>query len=137
MLSPNARNFVRDNVGVLATATGITQEADRFSESVAVQDTSVAPTGNDDPDGGVQVTVTGCWPPSASGVVYDTVVEVPVVEIEIGDGHDTVGAAGGGGVTTTGGGVGAVGVPDLQAPTVVRSTTATMDARRFISGRTP
>ena len=69
MLSPNARNLVFERVAVRETVTANVQEAVRFSESVAVQRTSCEPMGNVPPDDGSHATVTGDWPPAASGVV--------------------------------------------------------------------
>jgi hypothetical protein len=98
-------------VAMRPTLTGNTQAAVRFNASVAVQETSVDPTGKVVPDGGSHATVTGVWPPSASGVGYVTNTPLAEVLLETGDGQARVGAAGGGGVATGGGpALGAVGV---------------------------
>jgi hypothetical protein len=114
MLSPKARNLVFEIRGVGVTATLKLQVAVRCSESVAVQVTSVLPSGKAAPDWAEQVTVTGAWPPEVVGAVKDTGSATLSGDSNDNDaGHDTVGAAGGGG-----GGVG----PDPHAATVVRVT---------------
>jgi hypothetical protein len=61
-------NLVAVATGVRATATANVQDAVRLSASVAVQETSLDPTGNCDPDSGEQVTDTGACPSDADGV---------------------------------------------------------------------
>jgi hypothetical protein len=115
MLSPKARNFVLEIVAMRPTLTGNTHEAVRFNASVAVQETLVDPSGNVAPDGGSHATVTGVWPPSASGVGYVTNTPLAEVLLETGEGQARVGAAGGGGLATGGAGLGAVGVELVQS----------------------
>jgi hypothetical protein len=78
-LSPNARKLVRCSVGSRVTLTEKLQEAWRLTASVAVQLTFVVPTGNCDPEEGVQATVTGNWPPELAGAAYATCAVVVVV----------------------------------------------------------
>jgi hypothetical protein len=138
MLSPKARNLVFEIVAIRPTLTGKTHEAERFSESVAVQDTSVDPSAKVDPDGGAQLTATGDCPPSASGVGYVTATPLADVLVEIGDGHDNVGAAGGGGVTTGGGVVvGAVGVLLVQSAAARSARKQTAYRSNVISCQKP
>ncbi|GMV20117.1 MAG: hypothetical protein AMXMBFR57_00660 [Acidimicrobiia bacterium] len=73
-------------------------DAVRCSESVAVHETVVEPSGNVDPDAEEQLTVTGAWPPAGVGGAY--VAGIPTLSgdsIVIDAGQLTVGAAGGGG----------------------------------------
>jgi hypothetical protein len=68
MLSPNARNLVRDSCGTgAATVTVNVQDAVACAASVAVQRTVVDPNGNTDADAGVQLVCTGGRPPPAIG----------------------------------------------------------------------
>ena len=135
-LSPKARNFVFVSVKARDTVTPNVHEAVRLRPSVAVQRTSVVPTGNVPPDGGVHSTESGDWPPVALGNVYDTAAPVvAVVFVVTGAGHVSAGGSvcgttttGGGGV---GGGVGAVGVL-LQA--IASSSTSAKNV--FLSERT-
>ena len=55
--------------GILITVTGKEHDAVRANESSAVHSTLAWPMANMVPDSGVQVTVTGDWPPSAVGAV--------------------------------------------------------------------
>lgn len=68
-LSPKARNRVRESCGIGVTVTVKVQEAEADAASEAVHCTSVAPTPNADPDGRVQLTVTGSIPPLVVGAV--------------------------------------------------------------------
>ena len=69
MLSPNARNLVFEMDGIRVTVTGKAHDAVRAKASLAEHSTFVWPIANMVPDSGVQVTVTGAWPPSAVGAV--------------------------------------------------------------------
>jgi hypothetical protein len=63
MLSPNARILVTPKRGAGGvTVTANEQLAARFTASVAVQFTTVEPTANVLPLGGVHVVDTGCVP---------------------------------------------------------------------------
>jgi hypothetical protein len=135
-LSPKATNFVFVSVKIRETVTPKLHEAVRFRPSVAVQRTSVVPTGNVPPDGGVHSTDVGDCPPVALGTEYDTVAPAAAVVLVVtGDGQLSAGGSTGG-VTTTGvggvgGGVGAVGV--VLHPIASNSTSAKIV---FLSERT-
>jgi hypothetical protein len=125
MLSPNARNFVTVSCGVLATVTVNEHEPVRFSESVTVHATVVAPIGNVDPEAGVHARVNGSLPAVTVGALNVTVVpEVEVVLAVTGAGQVSVGGSGsgGGGIGTGAGGVGVVGV--LLQPAIETANTA-------------
>ena len=68
MLSPNARNLVRDTCATGA-ATVTVNEHDRVAcaASVAVHRTVVDPTGKVDAEAGVQAVCTGATPPAVTG----------------------------------------------------------------------
>jgi hypothetical protein len=69
MLSPNARNFVFEIFGVIVTVTLKLQEAWRERASVAVHVMTVEPAGYPVGDIPVQLTVTGAWPFTGTGMV--------------------------------------------------------------------
>jgi len=101
-----------------------------------MQRTSVVPTANVPPEGGVHSTDSGDWPPVALGAVYETVAPAAaVVFVVTGDGQLNSGGSTGGATTTgaggVGGGVGAVGVL-LQA----MASTSTSNKNEFLSDRT-
>lgn len=126
MLSPKARNFVLEILGVGVTATLKLHVAVRCSASAAVQVTRVFPRGKLAPDWTEHVTATGAWPPEAVGTVKVTGIGTLFGDsTEMDAGHDTVGAAGGGG----GGGVG----PDPHAAAPASATT-TENALSDING---
>ncbi len=132
MLSPNARNFVTVSCGVLATVTVNEHVPVRFSESVAVHATVVAPSGNVAPEAGVHVTVTGSLPALTVGAANVTVVpEVEMVLAVTDAGQVSVGGSGSGvgtGGIGTGTGVGVVAVLLPQAPVSDKANTATSSA---------
>src|SRR6187402_1739168 len=74
MLSPNARYRTFDSCASFDTLTLKVHVPVRFSASVAVQVTSVAPIGNVAPDCGEHDTVTEPWPPLIGGVSKLTLV---------------------------------------------------------------
>jgi hypothetical protein len=128
MLSPNAMNRVSVSSGVRFTVTANEHDAVRFKPSVAVHSTDVVPSGNVEPDAGVQDTLTGAWPPPAEGVVNVTAVPVPeVVVTDTGAGQDNVGDSGVGvGVGVgVGLGVGDVGLLVLQAARTTMASATT------------
>jgi hypothetical protein len=59
MLSPNARNFVFEILGIAVTVTLKLHEACRVRRSVAVHVTTVDPTGNSVPGRREHITATG------------------------------------------------------------------------------
>jgi len=80
------------------------QRSVRCCASVATQEDVELPSGNDEPEGGVHVTVTGATPPATVGGGNMTVALRPVVRADWLAGHDTFGPS-------TGGGVGPIGLP--------------------------
>lgn len=87
--------------------------------------TDVLPTGNIEPDPGVQDTVTGAWPPLPVGAAKVTAMPAAdVVVTETGAGHDNVGEPGVGvGVGVgVGFGVGDVGLLVLHAAETTSAT---------------
>ena len=60
------------------TTAGALQDADRPSASVTVQLIVVVPIGNDEPDGGVQLTFSGSTPPDTVGAKVSGVGLLPV-----------------------------------------------------------
>jgi hypothetical protein len=81
MLSPNATNRVRLIRGGCWTTTLKVHESVRCLPSVAVQRTAVVPTGNIDPDIGVQLIETAGAPPLTIGVPYWTIVAKPLGDV--------------------------------------------------------
>ena len=82
MLSPNARNDVAASVGGgTSDSTVIRNEQASVlcSASVAVHDTLVFPTSNEDPDGGTQAVATGSFPLIVVGLEYVTETDVTLV----------------------------------------------------------
>jgi len=61
------------------------------AESVAVHVKEVVPTGNNEPDAGEHVVVTGVTPPLTVGVIV-TATDLPSGEVSTGDGHEIVSA---------------------------------------------
>src|SRR5688572_8809576 len=93
-LSPNARNrrMVSDS-GLSVTENE--QVARRWRASVAVQPTTVVPTGKPDPVAGVQIVVTGSAPPATTGGLYVTGWIVPTTPGTVnGAGQVSCGGAG-------------------------------------------
>jgi hypothetical protein len=137
MLSPNARNLVRDSCGIGGvTVTVNAHEVDAFAASVAVHCTVAAPTANAVPDARVQLTSIGSTPPVVAGALNVTGTAAPVVEATVTlAGHAIVsGGRGGTGVTgggTVGGGVGLVG--DEHAAITKRLPTSVQRTRRGTS----
>jgi hypothetical protein len=103
------------------TFTAKVHDAVRPPRSVAVQRTSLDPSGNGWPDAGVHATDTGASPPCAAGVSNVTVAPAPVVVAETPAGHVSVGPAGAG-VT---GVVGLVGEDEPPQPAVKASRAST------------
>jgi hypothetical protein len=107
----------------------------RFSESVAVHATVVAPSGNVDPEAGAHATVTGSLPAVTAGAVNVTVVpEAEMVLAVTGAGHMSVGGFGSGGGTggIGTGGVGVVG--ELQLPASETANTAATSRVQCVRG---
>ena len=73
MLSPKAMNFVTESCGAAAIVTEKLHDAVCAAVSDARHVTLVVPTGKPLPDSGVQVVVTGAWPPLVVGAVQVTV----------------------------------------------------------------
>jgi hypothetical protein len=72
-LSPNARNFVRDNLTAGAdTVTVNVHDREVAAASVAVHCTEVTPRGKADPDWRLQLTCTGETPPVVVGAANVT-----------------------------------------------------------------
>ena len=67
MLSPKARNFVRDSVCDTRTRTVKPHAICALSASVAVHRTVVSPMGNTLPDPGSHCTAYGARPPVGAG----------------------------------------------------------------------
>jgi hypothetical protein len=79
MLSPNARNLVRDNCGGGGvTFTVNAQDVVTAAASVAAHCTGVDPTGNSEPEARVQLTWTGATPPDVVGGAKLTATGLPV-----------------------------------------------------------
>jgi len=92
------------------------------AEPVAVQPTVVVPTGNAEPDAGVQAVWTGGVPPVAVGAAHETVAGWPW--------NDTaVWGAGQASVSWGGGGVGFVGEP--QPATAMATASDRLQRRPF------
>jgi hypothetical protein len=107
MLSPNARNLVRDSCGIGGvTVTVNVHEVDALVASVAVHCTVAAPAANAVPDARVQLTSMGSTPPLVAGALNVTGTAAPVVEATVtlpgqviaSGGRDGTGVTGGGGV---------------------------------------
>jgi hypothetical protein len=98
MLSPNAMKFVFAISGTALTVTLNVQLPVCPRESVAVHTTGSVPTWNVVLEAGAQATVTGAWPPCATGVSKVTFGGVPLcANAWTLAGQLTVGAPGGGG----------------------------------------
>lgn len=107
MLSPNASMAVTEKRGTFVTVTATPQEADCCTASFAVHVTEVVLTGKFVPEAGVQVVVTGAFPPVVVGAAKETATALPSIDCaETGAGHAIVKVSVGGG-----GGVGVVGEP--------------------------
>jgi len=74
------------------TRTALLHEADSESASFAVQASGVTPTGNNDPDAGVQPTVIGAVPPLTVALNVTT-TGLPSGEAALGAGHVMTGGA--------------------------------------------
>src|SRR5579862_8571122 len=72
MLSPNARKEVVVSLGGGSTTTGKVQDAARAFASLVEQVTVVVPTGNVAPLTGVQLVLSGAWPPVTVGAPNET-----------------------------------------------------------------
>lgn len=120
MLSPKARNVVRDSCGSgAATVTVNVHDLVVCTASVAVQRTVVAPTGKSEAAAGVQLVCTGAMPPALTGDEYETVM--PLLLVAATDtltGHEMLspGVADGG----VGGGVDEVGDVGDEQPNTTR-----------------
>jgi hypothetical protein len=114
VLSPNARNFVRDSCGTgAATTTWNVHERVVGAVSVAVHCTSVLPTGNNEPEVRVQLTWTDPTPPDVIGAANVTATGLPLLDVEFWFGGHAIASpddgGGGGGLSIGGGGVGGLG----------------------------
>jgi hypothetical protein len=91
-----------DGCGAAAEATITAERHDAVSlfASTALQLMSVVPTGNSEPEAGVQLDETGALPPDTLGEKV-TATGAPSGEVAEGTGHRIVGAVGGLYVTTT------------------------------------
>jgi hypothetical protein len=74
-----------------STTTVDEHEARCDAESVAVHVKEVVPTGNNEPDAGEQVVITGVTPPLTVGVIV-TAIDLPSSDVSTGDGHEIVSA---------------------------------------------
>jgi hypothetical protein len=108
MLSPNARNLVRDRrTGGRLTVTVNEHDAVAACASVAVHCTEVDPTGKPDPEVLEQLICTGGTPPVTVGAENGTTTGLPLSEVAVrfaGHAIESAGVAGveGGGVVTGG-----------------------------------
>jgi len=69
---------------LVVTVAVVVHDADWLAVSTAVQLTVVVPTGNCDPDTGVQVVVTGATPPVTVGLTYATLANLPLLATVVG-----------------------------------------------------
>jgi hypothetical protein len=138
MLSPNARNLVRDSRGIgVVTVIVNEHEAAVAAASVAVHRTVLAPTANAEPDECVQVTRMGSTPPDVVGALNVTGTAAPVGEatltfagqIIVSDGRGSAGVSGG---VARGSCIGVGAVGDEHAAAANRAATIAPSALRRV-----
>ena len=110
--------------GIDSTVTVNEQRSVRCCASVATHDEVELPSGNDEPDGGVQVTLTGAAPPVTVGAGNITVAARVVVRTDWLAGQEILGAS-------TGGGFGPIGLSPHAADTTAASSALDASQERF------
>jgi hypothetical protein len=113
-------NVVLASLGAAVITTEKPQDVDCAAVSDARHVTFVVPTGKALPDSGVQVVVTGAWPPLVIGAAQVTVTGWPSLDVPVALVGQAMLRAGGGG----GGGVGDVGGSDPPHAAIVSARPA-------------